>query len=280
MRLRERNFPHPVVGHRNDVPDAGFQVSVKCRVDPQYVYLDAKAMCGSDTLLDLIDAGDASFHVHVECGRTMYRQSHKLRDASDAFAVNAQLLVDDVEVVPFILAERDVTGYAPDGMHEDYGDATWDIAKGDILAVGDAVVFKITHRHDLLSRVGSLLQIERGTEQTAPVTVELNAKRKIIVRLSMDDYDRYQKLRGNPAYADQLSTSLVMPALMEAVQFVDKAKTENDPLPEWGEKLRERMDEIGLKDEQTLIVKAQRILELPISRTLVNAEQSAERRND
>ena len=280
MRLRECNFPHPVVGHRNDVPDAGFQVSVKCRVDPQYVYFTAEAMCGSDTLLDLIETGGASYHVHVECGRTMYRQSHRLRAESDHIVIDAQHLVDEVEVVPFVLADRDVAAYAPDGMHADYGDATWDVSKGDILAVGDANVFNIRHRSDLLSRVGSLLQIERGNERTAPVTVELNAPRKIVVRLSTEDYDLYQRLRANPAYADQLSTSLVMPALMEAVGFVEQAEDAGEPLPEWGAKVRERLNEVGVKREDALIVKAQRILEPPIHRTLVHAEESASRGND
>ena len=277
MKLRDRNYPHPVVGHRDDVPDAGFQVSVRCNTDRANVYFTAETMCGSDTLLDLIDAGDASYRLHVECGRTMYRVAHPLPTEKERVTIAAQHVAEDVEVVPFIIAERDLINYQPEGMHPDYGDARWSVSRGDVLAVGEGKVFHIDHHFDALRRVGSLLQIRKGDFREGPVKVDLSAPRKIIVDLAIEDYELYQRLRTNPAYADQLSTAIVLPALMQALREIKQMEQEGQTLPQWAERLRGRVQEVGGGDGDDLFVAAQRVLESPIHRTLVHADEATSR---
>ncbi|MBK9054967.1 MAG: hypothetical protein IPL78_29925 [Chloroflexi bacterium] len=40
MKLFERSYPHPVVGNRDDVPNAAFQATIEMSSDKQFIYLD------------------------------------------------------------------------------------------------------------------------------------------------------------------------------------------------------------------------------------------------
>lgn len=43
IRISERSHPHPVVGNRDDVSEAAFQVTIEVKIDRRQVYIEAEA---------------------------------------------------------------------------------------------------------------------------------------------------------------------------------------------------------------------------------------------
>src|SRR5437879_1147963 len=104
MRLTSRSYPHPVVGNRDDVPDAAFQAVVEMTTDKEAIYLEAAVNCSSKTIKDLIKKKDANFVMHVECSNTLYRRAFEFHDNAYRAQIPADNLNDAVEVNVFARA--------------------------------------------------------------------------------------------------------------------------------------------------------------------------------
>lgn len=274
MKLRNRSYPTPVVGNADDVPGAGFQAVIECETDASTAYFQASIQCSSQTLSKMLDKGSASIRIHIECGATMFRTASRLEGLQGHAVVDIAKLKDDVEVVPFICAEKEVRKYRPEGLHSDYGDRSWTVRRGDVLAVGDMVRFSIEKKHDAIRKIGSIMQIQKAPFDDGPMEVDTTAEQKIIVRLAGRDFDLYHALKLNKAYEAQLTTAIVLPALMQAIQTIGEAE-DGEHAPHWARVLRRRLEDAECGEADDLVVKAQKVLDMPIRRALAKAQQTA-----
>ena len=267
MRLSERSFPHPVVGNRDDVPGAAFQASVDMTTDKEAIYLDVTINCSSTTISDLVKKKDAQFVMHVECSNTLYRKAFEFDKANYRVQIPTNNLNDVVEVNVFARACRSISGYHVDAAHEDYGNMTFDVDKGDILAVADGNLFYLDAPFDALSPIGSIMEIQPSHEEgDQPMRVEYGGP-KIVIYLSKRDFSDYNLLKSLEISA-VLTTTIVLPVLIEAI---DQARADNDEDLRWVRALNRRIDalELNIKDESLEL--AQKILEFPVRRTLGTA---------
>ena len=122
MKLSERSYPHPVVGNRDDVPDASFQAALDISFDQEFLYIDASISNGSDTLDQLVDEHRAVFALHVECSNTMHRSLHKSSASQFRVAIPKDQLNHTVEVNAFVVALHEINAYSVRGQHSDYGE--------------------------------------------------------------------------------------------------------------------------------------------------------------
>ena len=269
MKLSARSFPHPVVGNNDDVPGAAFQGSVIVSSDAKNFYLALTINCSSATLNALIAEDKAAFTVHAECSNTLYRRAFSFKETAKTLTVSKEELNDTVEVNVFVCATKKVSGYTIQGAHPDYGSATFEISPGDILAISESYTFPAENDFDSMNRVGAIMTIkESSTDADAPMRLEPNGD-KIVVLLSKADFLEYKTIRGgSESMAAPLTCAIVLPALMEAVNFVRRLVEDEEELPyRWMRILNDRMDAAGLSDEDALTV-AQKLLELPIKRAL------------
>jgi hypothetical protein len=277
MKLSQRSYPHPVVGNRDDVPGAAFQAAVEMSSDKQNVYIDVTANCSSSTINQLISEGAARHVLHVECSNTLFRRAYEFPEISKRISIPAENLNDSVEVNIFVRAMRDESGYSVDAAHSDYDGATFQIRQGDILAVGEGYVFHIESSFDSLSRIGSIMQIEEATEDgDFPMRVDFNGE-KIRIILSKADFKDYKLLKAQEGVAAPLTTTIVLPVLVEALHFwkAGEAGPEEDSL-RWMRALRGRISALELDAESDNLILAQKLLELPLRRALVASRQLAE----
>jgi hypothetical protein len=280
MRLSRRSYPYPVVGNRDDVPGAAFQATVEMFADKETIYLDLNIQNSSSTLRGLIAAASAAYVVHVECTNTLFRRVFELREHTERIAIRADQLNDLVEVNVFAVATRDIPGYIVEGAHSDYEGSAFDVKKADILALGEGRVFVVESSYDVLGRIGSIMQIEGATEEgDLPMRVDFNGE-KIRIILSKDDFRGYKLLRHDEALSAVITTSIVLPALIETLHYVESetggdAGDALDAL-RWYRILTRRIAEMDLHNEGDKLTQAQKLLELPVRRALVTAHSLAE----
>lgn len=275
MRLSRRSYPHPVLGNGDDVPGAAFQATFEYSSDPQFYYIAVSAACSSMTLTKLIAKKSACYTVHVECSNTLFRKAFDFFEESTRIQIPACELNDAVEVNAFIRAVADLPMYNIADAHEDYGDTVFHARPGDILAIGEGQVFDAENSFDSLRKVGSIMVIEQSGEAgDHPMKVDFNSD-KIRILLCMNDFKAYSKLKTVPVLTSHLTTTIVLPVLLEALHYV-KEDSEGLQANKWFRSLERRIEILELQSEEDTLAKAQKLLDMPIRRALSAAETYAD----
>jgi hypothetical protein len=272
MRLRERSFPHPVLGNSDDVAGAAFQAAFEVSQDRQFYYVALEYQCSSRTLESLINEQKASYVTHVECSNTVFRKRFSGTSSKQDLRILADDLNGMVEVNFFICAEEDIEEYAIEGMHSDYQGLKFQIKKGDILAVGDGRVFEAAKDYDALKKVSAIMQIEQSPQDgDLPMRADYDAD-KIRIFLSKPDFKNYNLLKNYETLQHALSLGIVLPILTEALRLaLDPATAEELIDFRWYRNLSSRLKEKEFENEDEPMLLAQRILQLPVTRALKTA---------
>lgn len=274
MKLSSRSYPYPVVGNRDDVPGAAFQAALEMTSDKQAVYLDAQIKCSSKTINELVKKGEACFVIHVECGNTLYRKAFEFEDESHSVQIPSDSLNDAVEVNVFTRAKKNMSGYRVEKAHSDYGNVAFTVEKGDIIAVGDSHVFYVEAPFDALSPISSIMQItETHKDGDQPMQVQYGGQ-KILIELSKKDFDDYKRLKTLDWVSAALTMGIVLPVLVDAIYILQRGEEDDDL--RWVRSLKRRIEDVGMKHEDDPLETAQRILELPLKRTLASARKLSE----
>lgn len=279
MRLSRRSYPHPVLGNLDDVPGAAFQATVEMSADKDNIYLLTSIKNSSATIRRLIEARRAAYAVHVECTNTLFRRAFEFHDETHRIAISGDQLNDVVEVNVFAVAAQDAPGYTIDKAHADYEGSAFDVKKGDILAVGEGRLFTVESAFDVLGRIGSIMQIDAAPEDgDLPMRIDFSGS-KIRILLSKEDFKSYKLMRHNEGLSSMLTTSIVLPALIETLHYIEDvgAGDEAEDLEslKWYRVIARRIEALAIKDDDKL-VKAQKLLELPVKRALMTAGGLAE----
>ena len=275
MKLSHRSFPHPVVGNEDDVVDAAFQAAVSVHNDRVNYYINLKVQCSSSTITKLVRKGDAVYVLHVECGHTLYRSATEFTEDAHEFMIPGENLNSTVEVNVIAQAKKDIPKYRVDKAHPDYGDATFAVSAGDILAVSEGFTFDADINFDMLKSMSSIMQIrERDDPGDAPMEVDLSEE-KITIYLSHIDFENYKIIRAHKVLADGLIATIVLPALVEALTTLQGEHKDIEDM-RWCRCLKRRIEHAGMSLEIHPLRLAQDLLELPIKRAFSSARTQLE----
>ncbi len=276
MRLSARSYPHPVLGNRDDVPGAAFQAALEMTTDKECVYVAVDVACSCETLNALLAAGRAAYVLHVECSNTLFRRAYEFREPRHRISIGTDNLNDAVEVNVFARATDRILGYCIPEAHSDYVGATFDIQRGEILAAGEGQVFHIESDFDSLSRIGSIMQInESPKDGDIPMEPSFDGD-KIVIFLSKSDFADYKILKLHEGVRGPLTTTIVLPVLVEALHILKEESEGMDDTRRWVRALARRIEGIGLSGESQPLLLAQKLLELPVKRALSSARMLAE----
>ena len=276
MRLSARSYPHPVLGNRDDVPGAAFQATLEMSTDKQSVYVATDVACSCGVLNSMLAASDAELVLHVECSNTLFRRAYAFRETARRISIPADSLNDAVEVNVFMRAVNRIPAYRIPEAHSDYGDATFDVRRGDILAVAEGQVFDIESNFDSLARIGSIMQInESPKDGDLPMEPSFEGD-KIVIFLSKSDFRDYKLLKLNEGVSGPLTTTIVLPVLVEALHILKEENDGSEDTRRWVRALSRRIESLGLSREMQLLSVAQKLLELPVKRALSSSRMLAE----
>jgi hypothetical protein len=275
MKLSHRSFPHPVVGNEDDVLDTAFQAAISVHNDRVNYYIDVKLQCSSTTISNRVKKGDVVFVLHVECGNTLYRSATEFTETEREFMIPGENLDSTVEVNVVAQAKKDIPKYKVENAHSDYGDATFAVSAGDILAVSEGFTFDADIDFDTLRSMSSIMEIkERDDPDDAPMEIVLNYE-KIRIYLSHVDFENYKIIRAHKVLADILVATLVLPALVEALTTLQGDHSDIEDT-RWCRCLKRRVEHTGLSLDTPALRLAQAILEKPIKRAFSSARTHLE----
>lgn len=268
------SFPHPIIDSADDV-QSDFDV-LNVMVDPtmQDIEITYELRTDDPDLLRLLDLQIAAHSLRWRCSATIATGEMKpteIRRTATGFVLKAwldqQLVKGDVAVDVRVIVLEELRGHAWQRQHSDYGDGTFDLFPGDILADAGTFRFSAEKLFDPLDPpVGSCFRFVRSASRYKRILVTFDSDDTVDVQIPARTFDEFKLFSHRP---DLQIALVVLPALMEALHFIKENRRE-EPLDDkaWFIAIERLVDEKG-GWEQSLLEIAQKILENPIDTAIL-----------
>lgn len=169
------------------------------------------------TLAELVANGTAKYYVNVECGHTYYRHAFVQSEKDFAIEIPYGDVADKIELFVGLVADKDVAGFSAPGFASRFGEAKFDIEKGDILAVGTGWDVDL---EGVDGSVDPVVLVSRDEDEShSDLWVSGSAdERKLVVHLASPLYDVYCKKQKK--CKAELMALVMKPAILSALQRV------------------------------------------------------------
>ncbi len=173
----------------------------------------------------------------------------------------------------YIAAKQPIQGYTNKDFNEDYLGFSFDLDRGEMLALFPTAFYNTNIKYDKLYAAGSFMQIVRAAESVETTWFNLDDESgKIMIELPADLFTQYEAI-GN-SFPEVIHSSLVHNALVYALsnldEYADKGKL-------WSDSLLQRLQSDEFKDidvsslssDMSVVFKvADRMLQDPYKRLL------------
>lgn len=284
MKVKPRHFPHPVLSDFSDDYNSEFEVEILTKCGANTFDFDLSFGLNDQTLIELINNDQAKYMVHLECSKTWTKIVQKTKEERLSLSVYAGDVHDQVDICVFIIATENIYNYYNSSFHSDYGDQSFSINKGDILAIGPH--FLVDIEKEPIRNINSIFQLEKNNDaKAAPMTVFTDSN-KIVVTLSAENYSIYSSLKQNPNSLPLFHTMIAVPALAEAIETIkrnrdqDNSDFDNIKNFTWYKVIEKRLIEIGEDIENPYSLEdssfevSQKLIDYPLTKALKYLENS------
>lgn len=262
MKYNNRLFPHPVLGIEDDI-SGEFSAEMTYKSDKDYITLAMNFKLLEEALHSLIKESKAGFLIQIYCRGTMYREVFKTNSTiPDPIKIPSEKLSGEVEAHFFVYAEADIKSFSSKNFNSEYGKTAFSIERSDILAYGGKAKFIANKSPEELKSVSSLIRVKNSHKMSKPMYNEYEGE-KIEIMLCEEDYESYQLSIKNSVFVNLIHGCIVLPALVDALHFLDKEEAKEFEERRWYKALSELKLKSRIKDPFQI---AQNILDQPTER--------------
>lgn len=275
MEIKYRLYPYPVLWNKNDdyKKPSKFLVEIEAKENFKNIKLKINFLLKDKEIENLIKENKAEYVVHIEATSTYFRELISTREAEINYDLKDNDILGRLQMSFFILAKEDILDYKNSNFNEDYSGESFNLKKGNIIAIADSYRFDIEKNNDNLEKVSSIFSIcQKETVEQTGMTVDMNSD-KIRIALNKTDYINYHQLSQNSNNINIINSIIILPALIFIFEQLKKDFDENDfsdykwfrALGKIFEKNNQSLNK-ELLENQLSIDLAQRILNYPIER--------------
>ena len=270
------SYPHPVLDSSDDIDSSieVFNVTVAPTVDD--VEIRFQIRMDDPDIQARIDSKQARYTFRWKCGSTIASEElepRKVAVLADSISYIAWIPQErirrTVQVEVKLVALAPIRGYRLGRQHDDYGDASFDIAPGDVLADGGDFVFEADKLYDPLNPpVGSCFKFVSDRTVKRGVRIKWDSDEFVIVAFPEEVLPGLHALASR---RDLQMSLVVLPALMETIAFIRSNESEPDAedlsVKTWYVALKKLIESHGTVDDQAFEL-AQKILANPLDLVL------------
>jgi hypothetical protein len=269
MKSGKASFPYPLLGHEDDI-DSQWSVnnftytSMTEEIEIHFTY-----HCDDPDFQRFLDQGLVTIMVRWECSATISsgfvtRTSLTPLHCGGNFVgtIAQQNVRGNTEVHIMVIASGDIPNLQWQQQHEDYGDSTFNIRKGDILSVDSEFDFNAKKLYDPANPpLNSCFRFvaDPDSNNGKGLTLDYGDSEQIIVRVPKQTFDTLRMMGNDPTLQISL---LVFPSLIDVIAHM-KEKETIDTSTEWYSTLQGMMHEYNV-DCNNPIDAAQKLLRYPL----------------
>ena len=285
MEIKYKLYPYPVLWDKNDdyKKPSKFSVEVEPKEDFKNIKLKINFLLKDKEIEKLIKENKAEYVVHIEGSSTYFREIISTKETEISYVLKDRDILGRLQVNFFILARQDIKNYKNDNFNEDYSSETFNLKKGNIIAIADGYRFDIEKNDNELGKISSIFSIcKKETVEQTGMTIDMGYE-KIRIGLNITDYVNYSQLSQNPNKVESVNSIIIFPALIYIFEQLKKDFNETDyteykwfrALENIFKKNGEDLNK-GLLENEISIDLAQRVLNYPIERafnSLINEDE-------
>ena len=275
MEIKYKLYPYPVLWDKNDdyKKPSKFSVEVEPKEDFKNIKLKINFLLKDKEIEKLIKENKAEYVVHIEGSSTYFREIISTKETEINYVLKDRDILGRLQVNFFILARQDIKNYKNDNFNEDYSSETFNLKKGNIIAIADGYRFDIEKNDDELGKISSIFSIcKKETVEQTGMTIDMGYE-KIRIGLNITDYVNYSQLSQNPNKVESVNSIIIFPALIYIFEQLKKDFNETDYTEyKWFRSLenifKKNGEDLnkGLLENEISIDLAQRVLNYPIER--------------
>ncbi|MBB6696668.1 hypothetical protein [Clostridium algidicarnis] len=275
MDLRYKLFPYPVLAEfLDDYIDNKFISNAYIEKIRDIIIFKLESKIENKGLQNLIENDKARYMFHIECPQTSYRTVVKTKDQIVYHEVEIGKLVGKVQICTFIVAIDEIYHYTNETFVSDYKGITFNLEKGNILAIGGQFNITVDKEKDELGKIPSIFSILRKTiKEEKDLSVDIDDN-KVKIWLPEKEYYNYQKMATAPSLQPVLHSMIVLPVLVYIFEEVKKAGIDGFEEYRWFKSIRKSLEieKVTLNNDTlnkyTSIALAQKVLNMPLTRAL------------
>jgi hypothetical protein len=238
-------FPYPVLGRSDDYTNVDFQVAFKPDLtgegNKQQIEIKYAFDLSDQAIQAVIDGGDARFGFEIACPGTAIR-TVELLDEAGVFQLDPNVFYDRIVFSPRIFVLNPINEFQSKNFNPEFGDRTYQLEPGDILAtVDDEVIFVDFGRMDF----SSLITVERS-DQRHPWTYDFGLDGdSIIISMGDDFFKLWNATRISKQNLPFLIMSVYKDCFVAAIDYLVKS----DEFPEhaWSRAFNDMISKTELK---------------------------------
>ena len=242
------NFPHPVLGNRDDYNDSSFfKITIEKRErNPEgkegfLILKNISYEIQNQKLEQLIEEKDIDVYCEITCkGISSYSKFLKLTKEPITFEIEQNRLRDKVEIIPKIIANKDIYDLVFEDTNDIFKKRKFQISKGDILAEGDILWFihKPPFDEDISSENETIIKFISDPETDVLTYTATDDGITIILPEAIDTHYQYNK-ENRPAYVNMMYCvnviqNILRDSLEGRLEDFDWKKTVQDDIKSFG----------------------------------------------
>ncbi|KKB42079.1 hypothetical protein [Bacillus thermotolerans] len=274
MRLKKRNFPHPVLSpFSDDILNSSFQPTFTIESKGNKVGFQIKFDLENKDLERMIENQEAYFAVHLECKSTMQRFLETSYEPSASFEIDAKLLNKTVDINFFILSAVNKKNYSNSRMHDDFTGFSFAIKKGDILAYAKTQELELEKEQPENTEDIFSLQANYDSGNIPACTIE--RMDKIVVKIPKEQLDKIKVLIQFDESLNTILTQMYyVPALLDTLYYMQNIPDDDpggDRDKPWYKSISARLEQLNItldENEDNLLKITHRLLEDALSGTI------------
>lgn len=250
MKITQASLPYPVLGIEGDykVIDPSAIISIDEESDDKYhkIIYSFKDLIIPDQILNLISSEVAAFSLEIDCGATFIRKAIPFTKDSAISILKKNEIIKisldkrnysgEVSITPYISAIKPLTLYQNKLFNEDYGNLSFQLEPGDVLAVLPIAFINtsLDWKHQF-ANMGAPVVILENKDKNASIHTVLT-KGEIQVMLPSKEFKIFKEnLETNSNLSSLMIMSLGRPAIMTALESLKNDPRNNSA---WAEALK------------------------------------------
>lgn len=227
MVKSKSDFPHPVLSM--DGEDYVKECTFSCFLgedvieDEQHIEFLIGYQLECDFLQRLVQEGQAIVMAYIESPNASFRRICKFPKGQNE--INVKVYKGEISkkliIKPQIIANKLISAYQSEYFNQEYFEnAVFFVRKGDVLAYERQYEIIVEDINEF-KNCASVFSIRLDETMTDGVMVNYNDE-KINIQINRREHDRYRQLRERQELRIFLSTILVFPALVEAIEAMKR----------------------------------------------------------
>ena len=260
MDIRHRLYPYPVLSETtDDYINSNFNMELQVSQGIREICFTISLKLTNNEIQQMIYNGLAEYVIHIECPYTAYRTVIKTDETEITKNIPEHKLNGKVAVCAFIVAKQDIPQYYNSCFNEDYEKLTFNLHRGNIVAIGGQTNITVTKEIEELSKIPSIFTICKCAADTDDsMKIEISGE-KIAITLCNRSFGNYKMLSAMPSMLPVLHSMLIVPKYEDLRWFKSVSRTLK--------KNNMSLDQETLENIPSFEL-AQKSLDLPIDRAL------------